>query len=437
MNKFSVSLAMALCLASPTIAAAEVDDLVGVAAAHHAQGDPKAAVTLLLAAESQRAGDPDFDYALGLAAADAGMPGVALPALQRVLATQPGNAQARAEIARVYAMAGDIDTARAEFDTVVADPSLPDPVRQRFDRLIRDYDRQIAGGGGTVSAFVEVDSGYDSNVNQATAAGSVTLPVFAFLGPATLGPDARRMEDAFVQAQGGVSLQAGVSRTTRVFASLLGFARETADTPAFNQAAVTGAVGVGHTLPSRDVVSLSGQAQDFWLGGQDYRSSFGVIGQYTHALSGGRALSFTGGWTALDYRGDKVRDADRWVVGVSYADRTVYAAINAGGERTRSALFRHLGNDFAKVQVSTERPISATLAVTGGLEAEYRDYRGADPLFLAGRRDWQLDTSLGLRAVVARGLSVGPRVSWTRNESNHQLYDYDRLTASVAVRAEF
>ena len=49
--------------------------------------------------------------------------------------TTDGIPAARAEIARVYALSGDVDTARAQFDTVLQDPSLPDPVRQRFTRM--------------------------------------------------------------------------------------------------------------------------------------------------------------------------------------------------------------------------------------------------------------------------------------------------------------
>lgn len=50
---------------------------------------------------------------------------------------EPDPAAARAELARAYALAGDIDTAREQFATVVDDPSLPDPVRQRFTGFVR------------------------------------------------------------------------------------------------------------------------------------------------------------------------------------------------------------------------------------------------------------------------------------------------------------
>src|SRR3990170_3666279 len=100
-------------------------------------------------------------------------------------AAWPAAAQdrARAELARAYALAGDIDTAREQFATVVDDPSLPDPVRQRFTGFVRQFDRAIAGGGSDVSGFLDARGGHDSNINSATDLTTVTIPLFAFLGP--------------------------------------------------------------------------------------------------------------------------------------------------------------------------------------------------------------------------------------------------------------
>ena len=64
------------------------------------QKNPQAAYRLLEPLESQRAGDPEYDYLLGIAALDSGERERAVFALERVLAVNPNHAQARAEIAR-------------------------------------------------------------------------------------------------------------------------------------------------------------------------------------------------------------------------------------------------------------------------------------------------------------------------------------------------
>lgn len=89
------------------------------------QKQPEQAYELLLPLEAQRAGDPEFDYLLGIAALDSGHRERAIFALERVLAVQPNNALARAEIARAYLAVGEKDTARREFEAVKREPIPP------------------------------------------------------------------------------------------------------------------------------------------------------------------------------------------------------------------------------------------------------------------------------------------------------------------------
>ena len=100
------------CLAlSGTVARADAvtDEAKKLLAAKQA----KAAFDLLSPLEPKRAGDPEFDYLLGIAAIDAGAPTRAIFALERVLTAQPGNTLARAEIARAYFAVGETDTAKS------------------------------------------------------------------------------------------------------------------------------------------------------------------------------------------------------------------------------------------------------------------------------------------------------------------------------------
>jgi tetratricopeptide (TPR) repeat protein len=424
-----------IIIAAP--ARAETDDLVRRALALEAKGQMGEAYSLLAPQIAARAGDPDFDYALGLAAADSGQTGQAIAAFQRVLAVQPKNAQARTEIARVYALAGDVDTARAEFDTVIDDPTVPDPVRQRLNRLVRDYDRQIGGGGGSVDGFIDAEGGYDDNINTATGLTSITLPVFAFLGPATLSGPGTRMDDRYYQLQGGLSGSTALSRQDRLYLSALGSWRDNARSHAFDQAAVTGTLGGSHAFAGGDVASLSGQVQRFWLGGTGYRTSLGTIGQYTARLKGGAALSAQAQYYRQDYDGDPSRDANRYAATLTYSGKTAFLALGGGREATVRQSARNLGYWFASAQAGIEQPVSPAIAILAGASIERRDYVGQDPLFLRGRLDTQVDVTFGLRIALGRGFSLRPRATYTRNFSGMDLYDYARITASAGVRFEF
>ena len=436
-TEYAAVAGVALALIGGTAATAAVDDAVRSALALHAAGKPAIAYAKLAPLVRTRAGDPDFDYAFGLAAADSGHRGEAILALQRVIALQPANGPARAEIARVYALAGDIDTAKATFDTVIDDPSVPDPVRQRLNRLVRGYDRELHGGGGELSGFIDAEAGYDSNINAATGLTSLTLPVFAFLGPATLAGPATRMHDGYAQLQAGLSGSTGLSRQTKLYASLLGSTRDDFGGSAFSQDTLTPTVGIAYTTASRDVVAVSGQAQFFWLGREAYRTSYGAIGQYTRRLPGGRALFVTGQYFRLDYKRDNLRDADRFAGTVGYSGKYVVATVGGGREAVINTAAPQLSFGFASAGASAEVPLSDRIAAVGGVNVEYRNYDATDPLFLRSRHDTQVDLSAGIRVVVARGISARPRVTYTRNFSPIALYDYSRVTAAVGLRAEF
>src|SRR5512135_3441821 len=162
--------------------------------------EPKQAYDMLAPLEPQRAGDPEFDYLLGIAALDSGEVERAIFALERVLAVQPDNALARAEIARAYYLAGERDTARREFENVKQE-KIPEKARETVDR----YLSAIAASEVTrVQAYFEMGIGSDSNVNAATASSQIAIPSLGGV-IATLNPGATQNSDLFTGVAGGLN----------------------------------------------------------------------------------------------------------------------------------------------------------------------------------------------------------------------------------------
>lgn len=416
----------------PMAAHAQTDE-----ASQAEQATAQSAFEALNAQVSARAGDPAFDYQLGIAALDAGRFGDAIIAFQRVLAVQPGNAAARAELARSYALAGDIDTAREQFATVVDDPTLPDPVRQRFTGFVRQFDRQIAGGGSDISGFVDARVGFDNNVNTATELDTIVIPLFSFLGAGQLGANAIAQEDEFYEVTAGVSGVTAISRQDRLFASALGSWRDNFDSSAFDQAALTGTAGYARTFANRDVVSLSGQIQKFWLDDSGFRTSYGAIAQYTKPIASGRALTISAQWNRLDFDNDPLRDADRFAAGVGFVGKQFAINLTGGKEETRRTAGDAQSFGFVTANVGAELPVSKRVAVVGGAAFDLRRHDAPDPLFLAEREDERLDLRAGLKVAVLDRLFLQPTATYTRNWSNIALFDFERWTVSVGARFEF
>ena len=415
-------------------AAANVQDGRGT---QSASADTESVFEALYAQREARAGDPAFDYQLGIAALDAGRFGEAIIALQRVLALQPDNAAARAELARAYALAGDIDTAREQFATVVDDPTLPDPVRQRFTGFVRQFDKQIEGGGSDVSGFVDARLGYDDNINTATAQDSIVIPLFSFLGAGQLGAAAQAQNDEYYEVTAGVSGVTAIGRQDRLFASALGSWRDNLSSDAFDQAALTATAGYAHTFANRDVASLSGQVQRFWLDTDGFRSSVGAIAQYTKPLAKGRALSVSAQWNRLNFDGDPLRDADRFAAGVGFVGKTFAANISGGKEETLRRAGDAQSFGFVAANIGAEVPVSERIALVGGAAFDLRRHDKSDPLFLTERDDERLDLRAGVKVAVLGNFFLQPSATYTRNWSNIPLFDFERWTVSVGARFEF
>src|SRR5262245_62336704 len=92
-------------------------------------------------------------------------------ALERVLALQPENHLARAEIARAYLALGEREAARREFETVRSQP-IPEAAKANIERFLA----AIRGAETTrVEGYIELSTGYDSNVNSATSNSQIAL----------------------------------------------------------------------------------------------------------------------------------------------------------------------------------------------------------------------------------------------------------------------
>ena len=435
LTRLSAVTFLAECLLTTPVLA-QSSDVVIRAEQLDAAGKSGEAYALLAPQVKARANDPVFNYALGIAALDSGHIAEAILAFQRVLGVKPDHAQARAELARAYALTGDVETARREFDTVAGDPTIPDPVRQLFNSLVKGLDRTIKPGS-SVTGYAEVGGGYDSNVNAATNASQLVIPVFSFLGPATLSGNARRLDDSFGSAELGISGEYAFDRQSRLFASVLGSARIDGHQTQLNQALGSATLGYAHTAANHDVASLSVQTQQFLLGGHHYRAAVGLVAQYTHLLPGGHALSAQLQAFDVRYPTDPTRNARRYGVGVSYVTRVVYAALQGGREESNQAQASNLSNTYAGVRLAFEKPLSSRFAIFGSASFEARRYADADPLFLVKRHDDQYDATAGMRFRLAPHLTVAPQVNYTRNRSNIAIDDYERVVASAAVRLDF
>jgi tetratricopeptide (TPR) repeat protein len=439
-SRSGVVLALLLCscaytthvLAQDTIqvtANAEERRFLAEAEALLASNQGKAAYTLLITREVELAGNPYFDYLLGVAALDSGEHSNAIFSLRRSLAVAPEFSGARLELARAYFESGNSALARPLFVHLL-DESPPPGVRTVIDTYIEIIDARPATPKSNFRRYLEFTSGYDNNANGSTENQQ-------FLG-FTLSPDNLKTESSFAEIGAGFNWDNPKSTQFAWFAGGRASYRHNPDASFVDSGVLSGLAGMNWQRGS-----LFGRAgvTAYWAtrDGEPNQSYAGL-----DALLGGRVAE---NWSlTLGIRGGALRhddaieilDVDRFLYtgGLSYrfASLGSFGVEILGGNDSERVAGSPYGNSKSGARLTLSAPVgkSAQLfASTGSLTSEY------DGLFFgASREDTQSTTILQIkfRDVWSQGLSLTPRIRYVDNDSNVALYDYDRTEIGLLIR---
>jgi outer membrane protein len=401
----------------------------------------KEAYALLEPQETARAGNPDFDYLLGIAAIDAGQLTRGVFALERVLAVNPNHTQARAEIARAYFLMGENRTARAEFDAVKGQRP-PAEVQSTVDRFLDALDARERARHTGYTGYLELGLGHDTNANSATGAASFAVPAF---GGAvfTLAPGAAQQDDNFWTLAGGVNGRYGLTENLGLVGSASFDRRMNFKLEQFN----TGSLGATGGLSLRsgtDEYLAALQVQKFTVEDDWFRDAYGVVGQFRRTLSPSDQVSAYTQYTKLRYPTQPLRDADRVVFGGAWAHSyaaagspITYAGAYVGREEATGRNVPHFGHDLWGVRVGGQVGLSEKWTFAASGVYEQRRHHGPDPLFVVKRKDKDLQLRASAIYQADKNWSVTPAIAFSEVTSNIVVNTYDRLVFSVTARYDF
>lgn len=431
---FSMSFGL---LAGPALA----DAVLNSAGKLIADGHADKAYEQLVPLEFERAGEPEFDYLIGIAGLQSGRPGLAILAFERVLAVNPGHAAARLDTGRAYYALGDLD--RAEQAFAVARELGPPPSALA---TIENYEKAIAARRDPrklrLTGHVEVSAGTDGNVNQATSRSSIAIPAFG--GSYTLGGAslARRDDYASVTAGGEarmalderLSLHGGADFQVRDYGKLNAYDISSGD--------FRGGLAFAE---GRNLYRLTAGYNDYRLESERYRGVASMLAEWRHGLDAATALSLSAQYNEIRYVPDSLRGSDVNVAlvagGISRVldgarKLTLEAGAFAGSEREER--LRTDGNRWlGGLRVGAAIALRDELDLFASLSAQMDIYSRYNSLFLTRRRDAQYDLGLGASWRFAPDWSVRPQLAVTRADSNLAIYDTLRYDLSLSLRRDF
>ena len=407
---------------------------------HDAQG----AYVLLKPEERARAGQPDFDYALGLAAVDTGRGGEAVTAFERVLAVNPDHMQARAELGRAYLAINEPEAARREMATVEGQSDIPPEVRETLNRYVRALDTGLSGGGTHIQSNVTLKAGYDSNVNNSTSDSRILIPAFAGLGFATLGGGAVAQEDMFGEVSGVTTLTHGLSIDRKFIAELSASYRGNAQEEQFNQANAGLNIGLSQNTPDWGTFTVLAQAQSFWVDGKPYRYTLGALGQWTLTTKAKTDYGVYLQYAHQTFPSSSIQNTDRVTLGATIGQYFggamqpyVFAGLYTGVEEASHSTAKNLSYEFAGARVGTEVKVLSDISVYATAAVETDNYKAIEPLFLKSRSTVRTDLAAGLRYALSETVKINPEISYTHADSNIPINAYDRIVGSVALSIDF
>ncbi len=401
--------------------------------------DFNAAYQLLEPLEAERAGDTDYDYLFGVAGVESGNTSRGAFALERVLALDPSNKDARAEMAKAHFILGEIDASKAEFNNVLK--QAPDvQTKKTIDKLLNAIDK-IEGTTTTFGAYLEGGLGYDSNVSSAPGLNSVSVPLFggALLD---LGGGGKEKSDTFNNLAGGVSVRHPFNLQLSAFGSAAVNDKknlsEEFDTRTYD---VNAGLQYKH---AQSTYSIAFQNNHFYLDGDAFRRAYGATVQWLHNIDERNQAGLFMQYSRLNFVDNSIRNADRTIFGVNAGHifkakftPVLFASLYGGKEDVLDSDFEFLDQHLTGLRLGGQLSFNTQWQAFGSLAAEYRNNDETDPIFFKKRKDKQYDVSFGLNFIPAQTWLVKPQFSYSKNESNIELNGFERSILSVNVRKDF
>ena len=434
----SIYFSLALAMATPVNA----DEVLQTAEALIKGQQHIQAYDLLSPLEDERAGDPNYDYLLGMAFLGVGEPTRAAFAFERCLEVDPNNGPCRVQMARTHIVLGETPNARNELQTI-KDFNPPPEVENLVSQYLGVITQVEKQQQRHISAFAQLGLGYDSNINSATENSRIALPSNGGGQVFLTVPNSE--DSAFLKLQAGSGIQYKFSPKLTGLADISVQQHSVLDNHAYDYATLDTSAGGLMSLNNNVQVQGKLQLQKMWLDGEAYRDVTGVLAQGQYAIRDNSQLAVFSQLSQLRYNTQTARDANRLNLGVAYSQAlemkyspSFYSSLYTGQESAKNSKFDYFSQSFLGLRIGGNLVYNNTIRLNAHLSTEKRNYDALYPLnllpFTNIRKDTETNLNLGLTWFIKPQLSLQPNYTYSNNNSNLPINDYTRHIVSVDLR---
>lgn len=397
------------------------------------------AYTLLDEASLEEAGDPEFDYLLGIAAMRAGKPAEAVFALERVVQTQPNYAAARMELVGAYVQMGMDQQAQEQLD--ILETQNPPPAAQESMARFQDILRPRLSGTPRPVRLLGLSVGYDSNVGSYPDMGLDLGGLLLSVSPT---------ESAFSLLRGTWwqphKLSDDKQLQTTFHAQIRNY--QESDATQFNLGLLHAGVLLKSKLDASNSYDLGLQANKLWLDNTSFRDHLGASAFWERRLDAGmqgrlglKLHSYRFDPDTYDYNmtalsGELNKTWSPQLRGVLTLD---LEQENASHDRNGGDALRYVLGGRLDFVLAGGHQLSTALNLT---RTDYADSYAPHPLYNPGtttrdRIDDAVDINLQWRRSIARNWQLEADLDYRKQTSTVRFYENDRWTAQLTALRYF
>ena len=394
------------------------------------------AYQLALQSQFNNEGDPRFDYAFGAAARANNQLNQAVFAFERVLQVQPNAIDARIALAMSYYDLGNLDAAEKELTTLQSFNLNNATLNNTIQTYLTAIQQKRAQLDNLLHASARLGFGHDSNPNNGVEDEFITIPS---LGPVTLFDESLENDSAYADFQGQLNYVKPINQHSswQVAGSILH--AEYSDDLALNRTFVTTSLGYSTRLND---VDFSGSVfyRPLWLDGDSLLDYYGVIVTASKQVSGPFIAGIDLSISTEDYTELRGFDRDQLLANawleVSQSNGAHRFAIRFGQEQAADNN-DFLDRDLLGLGYEWRRRLDQQWEYSVSIDYLDSEYQEVHPLFGVTRKDRFLSSDVELRYAVAESWALMSKLSYLQNDSDIDLYEYQRVKIWLGASYEF
>ena len=344
-------------------------------------------------------GEPDFDFAYGLAALESGRPDEAVFAFERIAFTNTGQQRVRLELARAYFLSENYAAAETLFTEVLATNPTQN-VRENIEAFLQIIDQAQSSFDSILNFSLGINTGTDSNINSATELGVIDTPI----GDVALSPGGQKIDDSFTAYTGNISYTRPIDNNRNITAQANYNLRNNHVTDQFDLTIWSSQVRYNWGLNSNLRYSHALSLQLVELDKNKFQSSAAYLNSIQRIGNGGWSQSLTGAYTMVRYATGQIANANlrdinqlllSGVITKSSNRNQLSTSVFFGDDNIQNSIGRNNETRFLGIAVTDQYLLRPRHMLYGRMSLQANDHQAPDPIFNIKRDNETFSASLG------------------------------------------